>query len=89
VSLEGTLAGLGGAALVAGAGTGLGLFGVGAAAAVVAAGLLGSLAESLIGTVSERKGWMSNDLLNAFNTAMGAALLVLLVKASAWVQASP
>ena len=39
--------------------------------AVAAAGLLGSLAESVVGTVAERRGWMGNDLLNAFNTAVG------------------
>ena len=39
-----------------------------------AAGLLGSLAESVIGTVAERRGWLDNDLLNALNTAIGAAL---------------
>jgi uncharacterized membrane protein len=40
------------------------------------AGLLGSLAESVIGVAAERKGWMGNDLLNALNTAIGAAIAV-------------
>jgi uncharacterized protein (TIGR00297 family) len=84
VSLEGTLAGLGGAALVAFAGSGLGLYGAGAATLVAAAGLLGSLAESLVGTFAERRGWMGNDLLNALNTAMGAAFVVLLVRLGSW-----
>ena len=44
------------------------------------AGLLGSLAESVIGTVAERRGWMGNDLLNALNTAIGGALALLLVR---------
>ena len=35
------------------------------AALVAVAGLLGSLAESVLGTVAERRGWMGNDLLNA------------------------
>ena len=43
------------------------------------AGLLGSLAESVIGTVAERRGWLDNDLLNALNTAIGAGFAVLLV----------
>ena len=40
---------------------------------VALAGLLGSLAESVIGTVAERRGWLDNDLLNALNTAIGAS----------------
>ena len=40
------------------------------------AGLLGSLAESVIGTVAEKRGWLDNDLLNALNTAIGALLAV-------------
>ena len=48
------------------------------------AGLLGSLAESVLGTVSERKGWMGNDLLNAVNTAIGAAVAMVLARL-AWV----
>lgn len=79
VSVEGTLAGLAGAALVACLGAGLGLYGPGAAAVVALAGLLGSLIESLVGTVAERRGWMGNDLLNAFNTLAGAVLAALAV----------
>jgi uncharacterized protein (TIGR00297 family) len=74
VSLEGTLGGLAGAALVAGTGAMLGLFEWPVAVLVAVAGLLGSLAESVIGTVAERRGWLDNDLLNALNTAIGAAL---------------
>jgi len=37
--------------------------------------------------VAERRGWMGNELLNAVNTAIGALLVVLLVKARGW--ASP
>jgi uncharacterized membrane protein len=50
---------------------------------VAVAGLLGSLAESLIGVAAERRGWMGNDLLNATNTAIGALIAVLLVQVSA------
>lgn len=76
VSLEGTLGGLTGGALVAAVGAAAGLYGWGAAAVVALAGLLGSLAESVIGTVAERRGWLDNDQLNALNTAIGAALAV-------------
>jgi uncharacterized protein (TIGR00297 family) len=82
VSLEGTLGGLLGAFLVAGAGACLGAYGWTAATLVAIAGLLGSLAESVIGVAAERRGWMGNDLLNATNTAIGALFAVLLVNLS-------
>jgi uncharacterized protein (TIGR00297 family) len=74
VSLEGTLGGLAGGLLVAGVGAALGLYGWSAALLVGFAGLLGSLAESVIGTVAGRRGWLDNDQLNALNTAIGGAL---------------
>jgi uncharacterized protein (TIGR00297 family) len=80
VSLEGTLGGLVGGMIVAFTGTAFGLYGPGAAVLVGLAGLLGSLAESVLGTVAERKGWMDNDLLNAANTAIGAILVVLFAR---------
>jgi len=84
VSLEGTMSGLGGALVVAGLGAFVGLYGRPAVALVAVAGFLGSLAESVLGTVAERRGWMGNELLNAVNTAIGALLVVLLVKARGW-----
>jgi uncharacterized protein (TIGR00297 family) len=78
VSLEGTLGGLAGGLLVAAAGAAGGLYAWGAALLVGFAGLLGSLAESVIGTVAERRGWLDNDLLNALNTAIGAGLVAAL-----------
>lgn len=80
VSLEGTLGGLLGAALVGGLGAALGLYPWLAAVLIAVAGLLGSLAESVLGTVAERKGWLDNDLLNALNTALGAAFVVFLLR---------
>jgi len=82
ISLEGTLGGLAGALAVSATGVALSLFGWAPALLVAVAGLLGSLAESVIGTVAEKRGWMGNDLLNALNTAIGALIVVLLVKAS-------
>jgi len=73
VSLEGTLGGLAGGALVAAVGWAGGLLGPAAAAVVAVAGLLGCLAESALGTVAERHGWLDNDQLNAVNTGIGAA----------------
>jgi uncharacterized protein (TIGR00297 family) len=85
ISLEGTLGGLGGAILVAATGALLGLYGGSAAALIALAGLLGSLAESVVGTVAEKRGWLDNNLLNALNTAIGAVLVVLLVGVAARV----
>jgi uncharacterized protein (TIGR00297 family) len=82
VSLEGTLGGLAGALLVAGTGSVLGAYGGAAAVLIAVAGLLGSLAESVIGVAAERRGWMGNDLLNATNTAIGALIAVLLIRVS-------
>jgi uncharacterized protein (TIGR00297 family) len=80
ISLEGTLGGFGGALLVALVGPLTGAYGWAAALAVAVAGLLGSLAESVIGTVAERRGWMGNDMLNALNTAIGAIFLVVIFR---------
>ncbi len=85
ISLEGTLGGLLGAILVAAVGAALGVYSWPLAGLVTLAGLLGSLAESVIGTVAERRGWLDNDLLNALNTAIGAAFAVLLIDLSAGV----
>lgn len=84
VSLEGTLGGFLGALAVGATGVLVGLFGWPAALLVAVCGLLGSLAESLLGTVAERRGWMDNNLLNAANTAIGALLAVLVVRALSW-----
>lgn len=80
VSLEGTLAGLAGAAAVGGLAAALGVLSWPAALLVAAAGLAGSLAESLIGSVAERRGWLDNDQLNALNTAIGASFAVALAR---------
>jgi uncharacterized protein (TIGR00297 family) len=80
VSLEGTLGGLLGGLVVAFTGTAFGLYGTRAALLVGLAGLVGSLAESVLGTVAEKRGWMGNDLLNATNTAIGALVVCLLVR---------
>jgi uncharacterized protein (TIGR00297 family) len=80
VSLEGTLGGLAGGAAVAAVGAAGGLYGWPVAVLVAIAGLLGSLAESVIGTLAEKRGWLDNDQLNALNTALGAGIAVLLVR---------
>ena len=80
VSLEGPLGGLAGATVVALTGWAVGLLFWPLVPLVAAAGLLGSLAESVIGTVAERRGWLDNDLLNAVNTAIGAVIGVVSVR---------
>jgi uncharacterized protein (TIGR00297 family) len=89
VSLEGTLGGFVGALLVAAVGSLLGMYSWSAALLVATAGLLGSLGESVIGALSGDRELMSNDLLNAANTVMGAAFVVLLVRATALVGLVP
>jgi uncharacterized protein (TIGR00297 family) len=81
ISLEGTLGGALGGALVAAVAALGGIVSWPAAALVALAGLLGSLAESVLGTVAEARGWMGNDALNALNTAIGAGIAVLLAHA--------
>jgi uncharacterized protein (TIGR00297 family) len=80
VSLEGTLGAVMGAGVVGGLGAALGLYSGLAAVLVTIAGVLGSLAESVVGTVAEKRGWMGNDLLNAFNTAVGAGIVTGLAR---------
>lgn len=81
VSLEGTLGGLAGGFLVASVGALVGLYGWPTTVVVGTAGLLGSLAESVVGTVAERRGWLDNDQLNALNTAIGAGFAALIARA--------
>ena len=74
VSLEGTLGGLAGGALVGAVGAAVGLYAGRWPWSWPRPACSGSLAESVMGTVAERRGWMGNDLLNAFNTAAGAGI---------------
>jgi uncharacterized protein (TIGR00297 family) len=78
VSLEGTLGGLFGAALVGVVGAATGLYPPRFLAAVAAAGLLGSLVESVAGALVRTRSSPGNHVLNVLNTAVGAALGVLL-----------
>ena len=78
ISVEGTLGGLFGALFIASLGVLTGLFGADGALIVALAGFLGALAESVIGTVAEKRGWLDNHLLNALNTAIGAGIATLI-----------
>ena len=78
MSLEGTLAGVVGAALLGAIGAAVGLIPQTALVAVVAGATVGALAESLLGATLEAPGILNNDMLNFLNTAIaaGAAICV-------------
>ena len=77
VSLEGTLLGLLGAALLAliyGVGVGHQLHFI----FILAAGAIGNLVDSVLGAALERKNLMGNDLVNLLNTTAGAVVCGIL-----------
>ena len=85
VSLEGTGAGIVASAAIALLGWGVGLIDwVGVGLCVIAAFIATNI-ESLIGaTLQEQISWMSNEIVNMINTAIGAIVAVLL--ALAWLR---
>lgn len=77
ISLEGTLFGVLGAAVIAV------MYGAGAgdwrmAAWVLFAGVLGNAIDSVLGATLQRRGYMSNDTVNFANTAFAAWVATLL-----------
>jgi uncharacterized protein (TIGR00297 family) len=83
MSLEGTLAGIGGACLLAGIAIAAGLVPRTALAAVVAGATIGSLAESLLGATLEAPGILNNDMLNFLNTGIAATAAIVVVRVTA------
>jgi uncharacterized protein (TIGR00297 family) len=83
ISLEGTVAGIGGACLLAGIAIAAGLVPRTALAAVVVGATIGSLAESLLGATLEAPGILNNDMLNFLNTGIAAAAAIVVVRATA------
>ena len=78
ISLEGTLAGLTGSILIAfifmmGWGWQLSYFMI-----IVVSGTLGNLADSVMGALFERRGWLRNNTVNFLNTLLAAAAACLL-----------
>jgi uncharacterized protein (TIGR00297 family) len=75
ISLFGTIAACLGAATVAAAALLSGLVTPSQAAIIVLAGFLGTMVDSLLGALFERRGWLDNDLVNLLSTAaaVGAA----------------
>ncbi|HET7696532.1 MAG TPA: DUF92 domain-containing protein [Vicinamibacterales bacterium] len=82
MSLEGTLAGIAGAAGLGLAAIALGLIPRSALWIVVAASTAGALLESWLGATLEGPGILNNDMLNFINTAAAALLAVAL---AAWL----
>jgi uncharacterized protein (TIGR00297 family) len=79
VSLEGTLAGVMGSAVMAGVGWAVGLISpLGGVLCVIAAFIATNL-ESVIGaTVQEKLPWLTNELVNVINTTIGALTAIAL-----------
>ncbi|HEX4604785.1 MAG TPA: DUF92 domain-containing protein [Candidatus Angelobacter sp.] len=79
ISLLGTLAALAGAAAVAAAAVLSGLVPTQAAVVIIGAGFFGTVVDSLLGAIFERRGWLDNDLVNLLSTAAatGAAWVVI------------
>jgi uncharacterized protein (TIGR00297 family) len=75
ISLLGTIAALAGAAAVAAAAVLSEIVPAGAAVVIIGAGFFGTVVDSLLGAVFERRGWLDNDLVNLLSTAsaVGAA----------------
>ena len=81
MSLEGTLAGLAAAALLATAGAALGLIAWTAIGIIVVGATAGSLLESVLGATLEPRRILNNDLLNFVNTLVAAIVAVELARA--------
>ncbi|WOD38752.1 TIGR00297 family protein [Nodosilinea sp. E11] len=79
VSLEGTLAGVVGSAVIALVGWGVGLISPGGIAICLIAALIATTLESLIGaTLQTRLAWLTNEMVNGLNTTIGAVLGLLI-----------
>jgi uncharacterized protein (TIGR00297 family) len=81
VSLEGTIAGLAGAAALAACGVALQLAPASALGAIVGGAIAGSVVESVMGATLEAPGIVNNDVLNFINTATAALAALLLLGA--------
>jgi uncharacterized membrane protein len=79
MSLEGTVAGIAGAAGLGIAAIALALIPRDALWIVVAAATTGALLESWLGATLEAQGILNNDMLNFINTATAALVAIALV----------
>lgn len=79
VSAKGTLAALAAAGIVAAAALLMQLTAGRHALAILYAGLLGSLVDSLVGALLERRGFLNNDIVNLLSTAAAVGIARALV----------
>lgn len=78
ISVEGTIIGMAASflvALVTSVGYGWGVY----ILWIVIAGTVGNLTDSVLGATMERRGLIPNDLVNFFNTLVGAVIMFLLL----------
>jgi uncharacterized protein (TIGR00297 family) len=74
ISLFGTLAAIAGAAIVATTALLSNLITLPQAAVVIFAGFFGTMIDSLLGSLFERRGWLNNDLVNLISTGVAVAV---------------
>lgn len=80
VSLVGTLSGVLGGAAVAAAGCWAMHLGIYGAVVAWGCGVLGLVADTLLGATAERRGWIGNDLVNFLSTLVAAVAALLLMR---------
>ena len=74
ISLRGTAAALGAAVIIALAARALGLATAHQSAVIIYAGFLGTVIDSVLGALFERRGWINNDLVNLLSTSAAAVI---------------
>jgi uncharacterized protein (TIGR00297 family) len=79
ISVRGTVAALIAATGVAVSARFFGLVSTRQSAVVIGAGFLGTLADSLLGALVERRGWLNNDLVNLLSTAASVGVAWMIV----------
>jgi len=79
VSVNGTIAALLGAGAISAAAVLMNLVSSSHGLAIMSAGVLGSLADSALGALLERRGLLTNDLVNFISTAVAVVLVQVLI----------
>jgi uncharacterized protein (TIGR00297 family) len=79
VSLGGTVAGLAASGIVAGVGFALGLCGPAGAAIALGAGFAGNLLDSVLGATIERRGLVTNGIVNFTGTSFAGGLALAMI----------